>query len=459
MTDNMQYDVFICHASEDKDDFVRPLAELLRHQHVEVWYDEFSLSIGDSLTQKIDEGLQKSKFGIVVLSPNFFKKPWAKRELSGLTFKEMLEKRDVILPIWHRVTVEEVAKYSLPLADKKAASSVDGINSVLRQIIKKVKPDDSPLVIAREELVKYQLDPPPISDEWWLDIVEFKEELRFPDLNVGRRWIFPLPFRVEERGKERGMNIASAALQMDWSFDAEELNIGPTTPPEKVHEFIRTWPGLYECARKNPTILALYAPQLTIPGFDEGFEDVFDALLTSTSEDANRIFSYGGLATLDEKKSLCGNVIALRHPTFGNYRPEELGYRYFYSHDTSYIRSHYDSFEGLVWLLGNDSEWLPIKYRQMFIDGILKDASWSRNGGNRSQDFVVELMTKTRSNFKLTPSLKKALKKNVEETFIELGTVQDANKITERLIEIGIVKHYYDFQDWLKLKRKEHSSA
>jgi hypothetical protein len=170
----MQYDVFICHASEDKDDFVRPLAELLRHQHVEVWYDEFSLSIGDSLTQKIDEGLQKSKFGIVVLSSNFFKKPWAKRELSGLTFKEMLEKRDVILPIWHRVTVEEVAKYSLPLADKKAASSVDGINSVLRQIIKKVKPDDSPLVIAREELVKYQLDPPPISDEWWLDIVEFK---------------------------------------------------------------------------------------------------------------------------------------------------------------------------------------------------------------------------------------------------------------------------------------------
>ena len=67
----MQYDVFICHASEDKKDFVRPLAELIQQQNIDVWYDEFSLSIGDSLTQKIDEGLAKAKFGIVVLSPNF----------------------------------------------------------------------------------------------------------------------------------------------------------------------------------------------------------------------------------------------------------------------------------------------------------------------------------------------------------------------------------------------------
>ena len=51
----MKYDAFICHASEDKDDFVRPLAQLLKQQHLEIWYDEFSLNIGDSLTQKIDE--------------------------------------------------------------------------------------------------------------------------------------------------------------------------------------------------------------------------------------------------------------------------------------------------------------------------------------------------------------------------------------------------------------------
>ena len=154
----MQYDVFICHASEDKDEFVRPFAELLRLQHIDVWYDEFSLNIGDSLTQKIDEGLSKSRFGIVVLSPHFFKKPWAKRELNGLTFREMIEKRNLILPIWHRVSVEDVANFSLPLADKKAGSSFEGINALIRDIIKIIKPDESPLIVAREYLNKLEVE-------------------------------------------------------------------------------------------------------------------------------------------------------------------------------------------------------------------------------------------------------------------------------------------------------------
>ena len=115
----MKYDVFICHASEDKEDFVRPLAEKLRQQHLDVWYDEFSLTIGDSLTQKIDEGLLKSRYGIVVLSQNFFKKPWAKRELNGLTLREMVENKNLILPIWHRVGVHDVMQYS-PSCRKKS---------------------------------------------------------------------------------------------------------------------------------------------------------------------------------------------------------------------------------------------------------------------------------------------------------------------------------------------------
>ena len=63
------YDVFISHASEDKETFVRPLAELLRNEHIEVWYDEFSLKLGDSLRQTVDLGLSRSRYGVVVLSP------------------------------------------------------------------------------------------------------------------------------------------------------------------------------------------------------------------------------------------------------------------------------------------------------------------------------------------------------------------------------------------------------
>ena len=85
----MLYDVFICHASEDKDDFVRPLAEALRAHHIEVWYDEFSLRVGDGLRQAIDRGLVNSQFGIVVLSPAFFRKRWTQRELNGLVAREI----------------------------------------------------------------------------------------------------------------------------------------------------------------------------------------------------------------------------------------------------------------------------------------------------------------------------------------------------------------------------------
>lgn len=451
----MQYDVFICHACEDKKDFVRPLAELLKQQHIDVWYDEFSLNVGDSLTQKIDEGLSKSRFGIVVLSPNFFNKPWAKRELNGLTLREMVEKRNLILPIWHRVTVEQVAQYSPPLADKKAASSADGINALVRELTKKIKPDDSPLIVARDQLISLDVESPPISDEWWLDIVEYKEFLKYPDLNVGKRWIFPLPFPNEDRGVERGNNIASTALQLDWSFEGEELNISPTTHPDKVHEFIHRWPGLYDCARKNPGVLALYVPQLTIPGFDSGFEDVFDKLLDPNNKDADRIFAYGSHDTVDGKDPLCGDVIALRHPRFGNSRPEELGRWYFDAHDTTYIRSTWDVFEGLVWLLSNDSDWLPEKYRQIFIDGIRKRDGWTRYGNQFDNPFLKALLVKKRHQFKLTRTLKSGLTKIVEESIANLGISESAVKITDKLISIDVVKGYYDFQDWLKEKRRE----
>ncbi len=134
----LQYDVFICHASEDKEDFDRPLAELLVEQNISVWYDEFSLTVGDSLSRKIDEGLAQCRFGIVVVSPHLFQKPWAKRELAGLTSRELVEDTTVILPIWHRVTVHDVLKFSPPLADKYAITTNDGVNAVIRELKKKI---------------------------------------------------------------------------------------------------------------------------------------------------------------------------------------------------------------------------------------------------------------------------------------------------------------------------------
>ncbi|MBK7595719.1 MAG: toll/interleukin-1 receptor domain-containing protein [Gemmatimonadetes bacterium] len=106
------HDVFICHASQDKDAVVRPLARELVANHVAVWYDEFELLLGDSLREKIDGGLSESRYGIVVLSPAFFARRWPQSELDGLFARESMEGERVILPIWHGVDAATVAAYS-----------------------------------------------------------------------------------------------------------------------------------------------------------------------------------------------------------------------------------------------------------------------------------------------------------------------------------------------------------
>lgn len=121
-TEEPKYDFFISHASEDKEDFVRPLAEELRRIGVSVWYDEFSLRVGDSLRQSIDKGLANSKYGIVVISTSFIQKNWPQYEVNGLVAREM-EGVNIILPIWHKVSKSDVIKYSPTLADKVALNS------------------------------------------------------------------------------------------------------------------------------------------------------------------------------------------------------------------------------------------------------------------------------------------------------------------------------------------------
>jgi len=117
-----EYDVFISHASEDKDSFVRPFAEKLKLAGINPFYDEMSLTWGDSLRRRIDQGLARSRFGIVVLSKNFFSKEWPQRELDGLVALE-IQGQSRILPIWHEVSKDEVARFSPPLADKLAINT------------------------------------------------------------------------------------------------------------------------------------------------------------------------------------------------------------------------------------------------------------------------------------------------------------------------------------------------
>ena len=136
---NKKYDVFISHASEDKDAIVRQLATALKEAGLEIWYDEFELKIGDSLRRKIDQGLANSRFGIVVLSHAFFDKGWPNYELDGLVTRAVTGEQ-VLLPIWHNISRQEVIGYSPSLADKLARStSTHTVEEIASEIVGVIK--------------------------------------------------------------------------------------------------------------------------------------------------------------------------------------------------------------------------------------------------------------------------------------------------------------------------------
>lgn len=139
--ENMPSDngIFICHASEDKETFVKDLANALRNKGLQVWYDDYSLTLGDSLRSKIDQGLANSRYGVVVLSEAFFRKDWPQKELNGLVAKETGSNK-VILPIWHNIRKERVLHFSPILADRIAVSSDEGIDHVVEKILEVVRP-------------------------------------------------------------------------------------------------------------------------------------------------------------------------------------------------------------------------------------------------------------------------------------------------------------------------------
>jgi len=116
------WDVFVSHASEDKEAVAEPLANALREHGLRVWLDKTELRIGDSLRRKIDYGLAHSSFGVVVLSKSFFAKGWPQYELDGIIGMNVNGDQRM-LPIWHEISRDDIAKVSPSLVDKIARNT------------------------------------------------------------------------------------------------------------------------------------------------------------------------------------------------------------------------------------------------------------------------------------------------------------------------------------------------
>ena len=130
-----QWDFFIAHVSEDKEEIARPLAERLNSRGLMAWYIDYSLKQGSNLRESTDYGLAHSRFGIVIISSHFLEKRWSQEELDDLATREV-NGRKVILPVWHGIGFREIHEHSPVLADRAAISTDRGLEYVVQRMLK-----------------------------------------------------------------------------------------------------------------------------------------------------------------------------------------------------------------------------------------------------------------------------------------------------------------------------------
>ncbi|WP_165950359.1 toll/interleukin-1 receptor domain-containing protein [Actinomadura sp. GC306] len=161
----MLHDLFIAHASEDKEDFVRPLANALKTLEIDVWYDELSMTFGDSISASIDAGLRDSRYGVLVLSRNFLSKRWPEYEYRSLVALET-GKQKRIIPIWRDVTRDDLLTYSPYLADKLAVlSEGKELLGIALEVMRIAAPDKFSELVRRHVAQQAFKNQPPVEME------------------------------------------------------------------------------------------------------------------------------------------------------------------------------------------------------------------------------------------------------------------------------------------------------
>ncbi len=150
-----QRDVFICHASEDKEDIIRPLVEAFKEANISYWYDEAEIKWGDSIVKKVNEGLSISRYVIVVLSKSFIQKPWPEKELNAALNIEISSGEVKVLPLLvgsESVIKEIIAQY--PLLNEKRYLPWDGdINKIVKELLSRLDREKSIVKLKSENTV------------------------------------------------------------------------------------------------------------------------------------------------------------------------------------------------------------------------------------------------------------------------------------------------------------------
>jgi len=435
----MLYDVFISHAYEDKEDFVKPLADKLIENNVEVWYDEYTLSLGDRLRRSIDKGLSESTYGIVVFSNNFFNKSWSQYELDGLLQLQSLTVAKRILPIWHNITKEEIIKYSPPLADLYAISSNQDIELIVEKILNVIKPKGSSLIVARDILLQYSNNPPVISDDWWLDI-----SIHSGKTEPYSRWEFPIEYH-DGSSKERGRYIAWHAMQLEWTEYADEYEITQITHPDIVLDFINKHPGLKEKCIQYPDFLLAYAPQMAISGFEGYLEETIESFYINSVNKQKKYIEgksrFGSGLTTNGLPAECEEILAIRHQTFGNNKPSHVACTFTQGELMWLSPKYYEIIDYIIWLLSSNSSWLPEKIKEYLLTGYEDWGVWTwTDYGKFSVDSLEnnstgKLLSAIYNHDKKKLTLTKAVKEDILTRFEYTKNLLELKDSPELLVE------------------------
>lgn len=240
---SFEWDAFISHASEDKETFVVPLVEELQKYALRIWFDAFTLKVGDSLRESIDKGLAKSEYGIVVLSRSFFAKNWPQKELNGL-FARQAAGKNVILPIWHDISKEDILTLSPLLSDLIACKSSEGIPDVAKALVRVIRPEAFELLTS-------------ISDSQRI-MERIREQLssKNPQLDcrvsVGPSSCATLsPTQADERGLVGSVTSDGVRLEF-FAKDREAYNLKPISGRLRLTE--EGWSKIQEALRKGEAV-------------------------------------------------------------------------------------------------------------------------------------------------------------------------------------------------------------
>ena len=133
---------FISHDSRDKE-IASEIANELQKRMCPVWYDEYSLKLGDSLRESIERGLKECKKCILILSPNFLTNSgWTKAEFNTIFIREIIETKKLVLPIWAGASKQEIYDYCPILVDRVGINWDKGIDIVTSKIQQAVLAED-----------------------------------------------------------------------------------------------------------------------------------------------------------------------------------------------------------------------------------------------------------------------------------------------------------------------------